>query len=66
MSIKGSRILVSWKRMSLALLDNVVDGIVMEWKRFLSVVSSWADIVFHAWQMQFNTTQGKGDITMQC
>ena len=52
--------------MSLALLENVVDGIVMEWKRFLSVVSSWAEIVFHAWQMQFNATQDKADITMQC
>ena len=52
--------------MSLALLENVVDGIVMEWKRFLSVVSSWAEIVFHAWQMQFNATQGKADNTMQC
>ena len=52
--------------MFLALLENVVDGIVMEWKRFLSVVSSWAKIVFHASQMQFNATQGKADITMQC
>ena len=34
--------------MSLALPENVVDGIVMEWKRFLSVGSSWAEIVFHA------------------
>ena len=34
--------------MLLALLENVVDGIVMEWKRFLPVVSSWAEIVFHA------------------
>ena len=30
--------------MLLALLENVVDGIVMEWKRFLSVFSSWAEI----------------------
>ena len=29
------QILVSWKRMLLALLENVVDRIVMEWKRFL-------------------------------
>ena len=59
------QILVSWKRMFLALLENVVDGIVMEWKKFLSVVSSWAEIVFHAWQMQFNATRDKADITMQ-
>ena len=32
--------------MLLALLENDVDGIVMEWKSFLSVVSSWAEIVF--------------------
>ena len=34
--------------MLLALLENDVDGIVMEWKSFLSVVSSWDEIVFHA------------------